>query len=180
MARGNQRRRNERRSDRHIDRCLWVPRMAVLHPLAGRSRTKFGPPARIGVWLSFVGRHETVHRVGHTIGSRWCGHGNRVLGMGEAAASFLESCGPLQRGPDSDAVCAWPRSIHPGDSRRLLGQGRPCARVFARRPLDHALFLDRDLLGLPRFLERMDSMLGSSCPCCAARVGCHTCPSEIA
>ncbi len=177
MARHSQRDGNERGADRRIDACLRLPRMAVLHPRAGRSRIKSESDfarvyaAGIGIWLSLVGRPQSPHRVGHTIGRGRRRCGSRVLGMGEAAPSFPESCRSLRRGADGNAVRAWARSMRPRDRRRLLGQGRPCARISAWRPLDRAVLLDRDLLGLSRFLERMDPMPGSSCSCCSTYAG---------
>ena len=109
------------------DVCLRLPIMAVLHPRAGRSRTKSQSDfaavyaARIRLWLSLVGRHQPAYSLGNTVGCCWCCYSGRVVYMGKAIPSFPESCGPLQRSPVGDAVCAWPRSLHTGDSRRLLG-----------------------------------------------------------
>src|SRR5580704_2941869 len=65
--------------------------MAVLHPRTGRSRTEFGPQANVGVWLSFVSRHQSAHRVDHTVGRRWCCHGGSVLGMARPLPHSLKS-----------------------------------------------------------------------------------------
>jgi hypothetical protein len=120
------------------------------------------------LWLAGL---SPPHRVGHTIGRGRRRCGSRVLGVGEAAPSFPKSCRSLRRGADGNAVRAWARSMRPRDRRRLLGQGRPCARISAWRPLDRAVLLDRDVLGLSRFLERMDPMPGSSCSCCSTYAG---------
>jgi hypothetical protein len=88
MARHSQRDGNEHGADRRIDACLRLPRMAVLHPRAGRSRIKSESDfARvyatgIGIWLSLVGRPQPPHRVGHTIGRGRRRCGSRVLGVG--------------------------------------------------------------------------------------------------
>jgi hypothetical protein len=155
-------------ADRHIRLCFWLSRMVLLHPHARKSWAKSGYAVGISVWFSLVGRSRPVNRVDNASGGCWCCDGGRVVVMGEAAPSDPESRWPLQRGRIGDAVCAWPRSMHPGGSRRLLGHGRPRTWVSARRPLDHALLLDRAVPGLSRFHKRMDSMLGPSCSRCAA------------
>ena len=164
---------SERGADRRVCGCLRLPRLGVLHLRTGRSRIKSESDfagvyaSGIVIWLSLVVRHQSAHRLGRTVGRRRCRRCGRVLGMGETTPSFPESCGSLWHGTAGNSVCVWAGSMRTGDSRCFLGQRRNYARVSAWRPLNHALLLDRDFLGLPRFLQRMDPMLGSSCSCCA-------------
>ena len=182
----DQRDSNERVTDRHIYRCLWFSRMAVLHPRAGRSRTKFGARFRKSLcgWnrcMAFFGWPASVHPSRGPYSWPSAGAVTAVVCWvwARPLPHSSESCGSLQRGPDGDAVRAWARSMRPRDSRCLLGQGRPCARISAWRPLDRALLLDRDLLGLSRFLQRVDPMPSSSCSCCSAGHSNRVAPAAL-